>query len=228
MRPAFTCLRGLVSKKSNQQILNQAERLSVLTAVFRSADRLECVRANAGVVKAVLATGLLSVSICSILAAAPQSPKGAFQLQSRAFRSGGFIPQKYTCSGENVSPALSWTDVPAGTKSLVLVVSDPDAPSGTWIHWLVYDLPVTLHRLREGLPKSGDIEGGGRQGTTSFQDAGYGGPCPPSGDAHHYHFTLYALNAPLGLQAGATWDQVHHAMKGHIIREAELIGLYKR
>jgi Raf kinase inhibitor-like YbhB/YbcL family protein len=229
MRPVHARLRGLASKRLSRKIMNKAEELVVLTSGFSGPDRLKrCARECAGVVKAVAATGLLFAFVCGILTAAERPAKGAFQLQSTAFGEGGFIPQKYTCSGENVSPALSWTDVPAGTKSLVLIVSDPDAPSGTWIHWIVYDLPASIRRLPEGLPKAGDIEGGGRQGTSSFQEVGYGGPCPPPGDAHHYHFTLFALNARLGLQAGATREQVDRAMKGRVIAKAELVGLYKR
>ncbi|HTV55722.1 MAG TPA: YbhB/YbcL family Raf kinase inhibitor-like protein [Terriglobia bacterium] len=177
---------------------------------------------------AVAAIGFLSALTSGILMAAAKPARGAFQVYSTAFRSGGFIPQKYTCGGDNASPALSWREVPAGAKSLVLILSDPDAPGGTWIHWLVYNLSANARQLPEGLSKAGDIKGGGKQGTNSFQDVGYGGPCPPPGDPHHYHFTLYALNVRLALQAGASLDQVDRAMKGHIIGKADLVGLYKR
>jgi Raf kinase inhibitor-like YbhB/YbcL family protein len=161
-------------------------------------------------------------------AAAQKSTRQRFQLESGAFAAGGFIPQKYTCSGDNVSPALSWKNPPNGTQSLVLIVADPDAPSGTWIHWIIYNLPPSSYRLPEGVPKVGEIQGGARQGTTSFQEVGYGGPCPPPGSTHHYHFNLYALNVHLRLPAGATGNEVDRALKGHILGETELVGLYKR
>jgi Raf kinase inhibitor-like YbhB/YbcL family protein len=170
---------------------------------------------------------LVFCSVCGILKAGQKSAQGQFRLESAAFRAGGFIPRKYTCNGDNLSPALTWTAAPVGTKSLALIVADPDAPSGTWIHWIVYNVPPSAHGLPEGVPKTGEIEGGTRQGTSSFQNVGYGGPCPPPGDPHHYHFMLYALNAPLRLNAGATREQVDDAMKGHILAKTELVGLYQ-
>jgi Raf kinase inhibitor-like YbhB/YbcL family protein len=153
---------------------------------------------------------------------------GHFRLESAAFRAGGFIPRKYTCSGDNVSPPFSWTGTPAGTKSFALIVADPDAPSGVWIHWIVYNIQPSARELPQSVPKTGEIKGGARQGTSSFQEVGYGGPCPPPGDAHHYHFMLYALDTRLSLSAGATRDQVDDAMKGHILAKTETVGLYGR
>jgi Raf kinase inhibitor-like YbhB/YbcL family protein len=229
MKPVQARLRPLASRTSSRTSICEAQRLFAQLVPITDAEKLKHgAQAWYSVVKLVVAIGLLSASISGSLIAAEKPARGEFQLHTTAFQAGGFIPPKYTCSGDNVSPALSWTGVPGGTKSLVLIVSDPDAPSGTWIHWIVYDLPASARQLPERLPKAGDIEGGGRQGTTSFQEVGYGGPCPPPGDAHHYHFTLYALNARLNLQAGASGEQIDGAMKGHVIAKAELIGLYKR
>jgi Raf kinase inhibitor-like YbhB/YbcL family protein len=121
-----------------------------------------------------------------------------------------------------------WTDSPAGTQSLVLIVDDPDAPAGTWVHWVLYDLPPNAHRLDEALPPAGDVEGGGRQGTNDFGKSGYGGPCPPPGKPHRYFFKLYALDSRLNLKAGATKLDVEQAMKGHVLAKAEVMGRYRR
>ena len=174
------------------------------------------------------AAAIFFISCCPSLARAQKPAQGKFQLRSAAFAAGAFIPQKYTCSGDNVSPALNWKNAPGGTQSLALIVVDPDAPSGTWVHWIVYNVSPGAQGLPEGVPKAGEIAGGAQQGTSSFQDVGYGGPCPPPGDAHHYHFMLYALNARLRLATGATRQELDGAMKGHILAKAELVGLYGR
>ncbi|MGH9434001.1 MAG: YbhB/YbcL family Raf kinase inhibitor-like protein, partial [Terriglobia bacterium] len=122
-------------------------------------------------------------------------------LQTAAFAPGGFIPARFTCKGDDVSPALAWSGSPANTRAFALIVEDPDAPAGTWTHWLVYDLPSSARALPEGVPKTGEISGGGRQGTNDFGKIGYGGPCPPPGKPHRYFFRLYALNARLQLNA---------------------------
>lgn len=156
-------------------------------------------------------------------AASPQ-----MRLQAAAFTPGGFIPARFTCAGKDVSPSLTWSDAPDRTQAFALIVEDPDAPAGTWTHWLVYDLPSTAHALSEGLPKTAEISGGGRQGMNDFGKIGYGGPCPPPGKPHHYFFRLYALNAPLHLNAGASKEQVHEALKSHVEAETELMGRFKR
>jgi Raf kinase inhibitor-like YbhB/YbcL family protein len=228
MRPVHAHHGVRPPKRSSRKRIS-GQQLVAHSALITHARIVNCRRSKwLSVIKSLAATGLLSVSVSGVLVAAAKPAKGVFQLYSTAFRAGGSIPQRYTCSSDNVSPALSWAEIPAGTQSLVLILSDPDAPSGTWIHWLVYDLPANARHLPEGLPKNGDIEGGGRQGTNSFQDVGYGGPCPPPGDAHHYHFTLYALNIRIGLEAAASRAQVDRAMQGHIIGKADLVGLYKR
>lgn len=152
----------------------------------------------------------------------------SFVLETKAFPKGGEIPGKYTCSGEDVSPALSWSGAPQETKSFALIVEDPDAPSGTFTHWIVYDLPATTHQLPENVSKTDDLSGGGRQGRNDFRRVGYGGPCPPPGRSHRYFFKLYALNAALNLPAGTSKQDVESAMRGRIIAQAELVGKFAR
>jgi len=149
------------------------------------------------------------------------------KLESNAFAAGGMIPAKYTCDGDDTSPDLQWDAPPVGTQSLVLIVDDPDAPSGIFVHWVVYDIPPETRQLPEGVGALSTLEGGGTQGSSSFNRLGYGGPCPPSG-THRYFFKLYALDQPLGLDSGATKDQVVAAMEGHILDTAELMGRYSR
>jgi Raf kinase inhibitor-like YbhB/YbcL family protein len=153
-----------------------------------------------------------------------------FTLASPAFQNGDTIPRQYTCDGTDVSPPLDWLAPPAGAVSFALIVEDPDAPGGTFIHWVLYDLPGTTASLPEAVPKAAELPqlGGAKQGRTSFGRTGYGGPCPPAGRAHHYHFRLFALKAKLGLGAGATRDQVMTAMQAHELGRAELVGLYAR
>jgi Raf kinase inhibitor-like YbhB/YbcL family protein len=152
----------------------------------------------------------------------------AFTLETKAFPKGGEIPSKYTCTGEDVSPALSWSGAPQGTKSFALIVEDPDAPSGTFTHWIVYDLPGITHQLAENIAKTDDLGGGGRQGRNDFHRVGYGGPCPPPGKAHRYFFRLYALNTTLNLPPGASKQEVEGALRGHVIGKAELMGKFGR
>jgi Raf kinase inhibitor-like YbhB/YbcL family protein len=151
-----------------------------------------------------------------------------FQIESAAFTQGATIPTRYTCSGENISPPLTWTDPPAGTRSLALIVEDPDAPAGTWTHWVVYNLPAKTRSMDPNLPKGNTLPNGGLQGITSFGSAGYGGPCPPPGPAHRYFFRLYSLDTVLNLKPAATKKDVLQAMKGHILAQAEVMGLFKR
>jgi Raf kinase inhibitor-like YbhB/YbcL family protein len=152
---------------------------------------------------------------------------GTMNLTSTSFQ-GNQIPAKFTCSGAGVSPQLAWSAPPAGTASFALIVTDPDAPGRTFVHWVLYDLPAETRALPEGLPGVGQLTDGSRQGRTDFGEIGYGGPCPPPGSPHHYHFTLYALDAKLNLPVGATRAQVEAAMQGHVLARGELVGLYKR
>lgn len=151
----------------------------------------------------------------------------SFQITSSAFTEGSPIPRKYTCEGEDESPPLAWSTAPAGAKSLALIADDPDAPMGTWVHWVIFNLPPTLTGLPEGIAKNPSVEGG-LQGNNDFRKTGYGGPCPPRGKPHRYFFKLYALDTMLPLQAGATKAEVEKAMRGHILAQGQLMGTYSR
>jgi len=160
--------------------------------------------------------------------AADKAGKDKMQLTSSAFTEGAAIPAKYTCDARNVSPPLAWSGVPAGAKSLALIVDDPDAPSGTWVHWVLYDLPVSANGLPEDLPKSQYAAGGAKQGLNDFRHLGYGGPCPPHGQPHRYFFKLYALDASLDLKPGLTKKEIEAAMEKHILAQGQLMGTYQR
>jgi len=153
----------------------------------------------------------------------------AFTLASAAFGEGAAIPAKYTCDGVDVSPPLSWSGSPAGTRGFALIVDDPDAPAATWVHWVLYNLPAAVSELPENIAKVESLDlGGARQGRNDFRRPGYGGPCPPSGPAHRYFFKLHALDAPLTLKAGAQKKDVEAAMEGHVLATAQLMGTYAR
>lgn len=152
----------------------------------------------------------------------------SFQITSPAFSAGGDIPKKFTCDGPDVSPKLAWNEPPAKTQAFALIVDDPDAPAGTWVHWVLFDLPASVRELAEGVVKQEQVPGGAKQGRNSFGNIGYGGPCPPPGKPHRYFFKLYALDANLGLKAGATKVDVERAMKAHILAQAEIMGKYGR
>jgi Raf kinase inhibitor-like YbhB/YbcL family protein len=152
----------------------------------------------------------------------------AFTINSSAFDQGGIVPKKHTCDGPDLSPALKWTDPPEGTKSLALIMDDPDAPVGIWVHWVLYNLPSETRELPEALPTSETLSNGAKQGMNDFRKTGYGGPCPPKGPAHRYFFKLHALDASLNLAGKATKQEVEKAMKGHILAEAQLVGKYGR
>jgi Raf kinase inhibitor-like YbhB/YbcL family protein len=150
-----------------------------------------------------------------------------FELTSTAFGPGEPIPRRYTCDGEDLSPPLAWGDPPQGTQSFALIADDPDAPVGTWVHWVLYDLPAGTRGLPEEVPPDADLPDGSRHGKNSWRRLGYGGPCPPSG-THRYFFKLYALDTTLALNAGANKEQLLRAMEGHILAQAELMGVYSR
>ncbi|MBI3324317.1 MAG: YbhB/YbcL family Raf kinase inhibitor-like protein [Candidatus Omnitrophica bacterium] len=151
-----------------------------------------------------------------------------FALSSPAFQAHTPIPKPYTCDGTDISPALTWTDPPAGTKSFALIMDDPDAPVGTWVHWVVYNLPAAIRHLPEQVPALPSLADQSRQGRNDFRRVGYGGPCPPPGPAHRYVFKLYALDTMLGLEAGQTKAELERTMEGHILDKAELVGTYRR
>jgi Raf kinase inhibitor-like YbhB/YbcL family protein len=150
------------------------------------------------------------------------------ELTSPAFADGQPIPAKHTCDGNDVSPPLKWSGVPAAAKGLALIADDPDAPLGTWVHWVLYDLPPNTTDLTEDVPKGQYLPNGGKQGVNDFKRLGYGGPCPPPGKPHRYFFKLYALDTPVDLKPGATKKDLVKAMEGHILAEGQLMGTYKR
>ena len=150
------------------------------------------------------------------------------QITSSAFSEGGPIPKKYTCDAEDASPPLAWSGVPAGAKSLALIADDPDAPMGTWVHWVIFNLPPTLTGLSEGITKASQVGGGAIQGNNDFRRIGYGGPCPPRGKQHRYFFKLYALDTSLALKAGSSKADLEKAMRGHVLAQGQLMGTYSR
>lgn len=149
------------------------------------------------------------------------------QLTSSAFEQGKPIPAKYSCRGEDVSPALSWGEPPAGTQSFALIMDDPDAPVGTWVHWVLFNIPPSARGLAEAVPSDATLADGSMNGKNSWGRLGYGGPCPPSG-THRYFFKLYALDEMLGLSSGADKGELLKAMEGHILAQGELMGTFSR
>jgi len=176
---------------------------------------------------------------CTLPACAPAGNEFAstedtdmtFTLTSPAFKNGERIPKEHSGEGKDTSPPLEWTDPPDGTQRFALVCDDPDAPAGTWDHWLIWNLPADTRKLPEGVPATETVAdlGGARQGNNSWPKIGYGGPMPPPGHGvHHYHFRLYALDSDLDLAAGADKEALEEAMEGHLLGTAELTGLYSR
>jgi Raf kinase inhibitor-like YbhB/YbcL family protein len=178
---------------------------------------------------------LVIVLVLSACAPAPSEPTPvpptataapSLEISSPSFVEGEAIPVSFSCDGEDTSPALTWTEPPAGTQSFVLIMDDPDA-GGTWVHWVVYNLPASSRGLDAAIPVDTEIEGGGLQGRNSSRINGYKGPCPPSG-THRYFFKLYALDTVLDLPAGAHNVEVTVGMKDHILATAELMGNFSR
>ncbi|MFQ5772458.1 MAG: YbhB/YbcL family Raf kinase inhibitor-like protein [bacterium] len=149
------------------------------------------------------------------------------KITSKAFEEGGMIPDKYTCDGADISPPLKWESIPDSTRSLALISDDPDAPMGTWVHWVVYNLPATKRELPENVPPRETLADGTKQGKNDFGKIGYGGPCP-LGVTHRYYFKIYALDTELSLESGITKATLLKSMAGHILAEGQLMGKYKR
>lgn len=146
---------------------------------------------------------------------------------SSAFVQNAPIPLKYTCDGQDISPPLSWRGAPSNTRSFAVIADDPDAPMGTWIHWLLFDIPATASSLPAAIPQTATLTDGSRYGTNSWGQQRYGGPCPPSG-THRYFFKVYALDVQLALPADVTNTQLLQKMQGHILAKGELMGVYRR
>ncbi len=174
------------------------------------------------------------VTACSLSERAVQEPTktnqqaAKIELSSAAFANGQSIPKKYTCDGEDVSPPLKWTNAPKETKSFALISDDPDAPAGTWVHWVIFNIPADVSELKENLPKTESVLGKAKQGINDFEKIGYGGPCPPSGSPHRYFFKLYALDTELNLSGNVKKEDLVKAMQGHILAEGQIIGTYQR
>ncbi|MBM3137805.1 MAG: YbhB/YbcL family Raf kinase inhibitor-like protein [Chloroflexi bacterium] len=149
------------------------------------------------------------------------------KLISPVFLHQSLMPSVYTCDGKNISPQLVWDDLPKGTQSLALIMDDPDATSGTWVHWVIFNIPSSKSSLEENFPKERELSNGAKQGVNSSGKIGYIGPCPPSG-THRYIFKLYALSQSLNLEAGCTKEELLKAMKNKILEETQIIGLYQR
>lgn len=144
-------------------------------------------------------------------------------VSSTAFKEGGMIPRKYTCDDRDLSPQIAWSGVPAKAKSIALICDDPDAPAGTWVHWVVFNIPATV----KDLPEGASLPGGAKLGINDFRKLVYGGPCPPGG-THRYYFKVYALDTMLNLKEGATKGELLKAMEGHLLAQGQLMGKYKR
>src|SRR5665213_510770 len=165
---------------------------------------------------------------------ADPNTKSTFHIYSHSFKPGGAIPDQYTCKGQNISPDICWKGEPTKTKSFVLIVEDPDAPGQTWVHWVIYNIPIkkaspdgNVYELTEGYPRDEETPGGILQGSNDFKKIGYDGPCPPSG-IHRYYFELYALNGILDLSAGVTKAELVTAMKGHVLAQTQMMGTYSK
>jgi len=168
----------------------------------------------------------LILAVCVASASLAQESK--LQLRSRAFAKGSVIPSEYTCTGPDKSPPLTWTGTPAGTRSFALIVDDPDAPRGTFVHWVIYNMGSSVNQLPEDTPRSAQTTFGARQGVNGLNNIGYRGPCPPPGARHHYHFRLFALDSPLKLEPGASAAEVRQAMREHVLASTELVGIFGR
>jgi Raf kinase inhibitor-like YbhB/YbcL family protein len=171
------------------------------------------------------------ILLCVISAALLHHATGAavsLQISTSAFSPGEAIPKTFTCDGQDISPQLTWTDPPLTTQSFALIMDDPDAPAGTWVHWVVYNLPASTRELAENVPNREQLPNGAHQGRNDFNKTGYNGPCPPAGKPHRYFVKLYALDIKLHLRAGALKTDVERAMQTHIVAQSELMGRYSR
>jgi Raf kinase inhibitor-like YbhB/YbcL family protein len=188
----------------------------------------QSIKRRSSLVKPLLTIG----AICLLLAMAPKARaqnQTGFTISSPAFASNGQIPPQYTCKTHDAgSPPLGWRNVPAGAKTLALIIKDPDAPRGTFIHWVIYNIPATATGLQANVPRIAKLANGALQGSNTVGKIGYMGPCPPPGPAHHYHFYLMALDARIDLRPEATAGEIEAASRGHVKGEAELVATFAR
>jgi Raf kinase inhibitor-like YbhB/YbcL family protein len=181
---------------------------------------------------AVSSSLLLLLAGCSNHIQQPEpvdTPKSAttMSVSSAAFADGQSIPDKYTCHGQDISPPLQWSGTPSQAKSIALTCEDPDAPSGTFTHWVIFDVPATATGLPENVSKSATLPDGSEQGKNSFGNTGYNGPCPPGGKLHHYIFKVYALDTSVKLDSGAEREDLLKAIDGHVLSQGQLTGTYQ-
>ncbi|HEU0026086.1 MAG TPA: YbhB/YbcL family Raf kinase inhibitor-like protein [Ktedonobacterales bacterium] len=151
-----------------------------------------------------------------------------FELTSSAIRANEELPRRFSCDGAHISPPLAWSGAPANAATFALIVDDPDAPSGTFTHWVLFNIPGDVDHLDENISQAPQLDNGAVQGRNDFGRSGYGAPCPPRGETHRYRFTLYALDAPLRAPAGATRQQALQAMRAHVLDQAQLVSAYRR
>jgi Raf kinase inhibitor-like YbhB/YbcL family protein len=170
----------------------------------------------------------ISIALVFILFACVRPVQAQLTLTSPALAPGAAIATANACTGDDQSPELTWSKAPQATKSFALIVQDPDAPSGTFIHWVAYNIPAQTNSLPAGVPRTAEIAGGGQNGINGFDHIGYNGPCPPPGKIHHYHFRLFALDSILTPGDKADAGAVESAMKGHVLETAELVGTFER
>ncbi|HEY2082759.1 MAG TPA: YbhB/YbcL family Raf kinase inhibitor-like protein [Verrucomicrobiae bacterium] len=182
--------------------------------------------------KIFLAAAVCLTAACALVATGsvlqPPETHQQMNITSSAFKNGQPIPSPYTCDGKNISPPLAWNGAPRNAASLVLIVDDPDAPSGVWTHWVIFDLPADSSGLPEGASKTEPVAGNAKEGVNDFKKIGYSGPCPPAGKQHRYFFKIYALDITLGLQPGAPRKAIEAAMTKHILAQGQLMGTYQR
>ncbi len=175
-----------------------------------------------------LTTACLAAAALGPPAAAQKGMGASMQVSSSAFSSGANVPKRNSCDGEDLSPALAWSAPPAGTRSLAIIADDPDAPRGTFTHWLAYNIPAEKRELPAGVPAAATLAEGGAQGRNGFGKLGYGGPCPPPGKPHRYFFRVFALDVTLAVKPGADREELERAMQGHVLAQGELMGRYGR
>jgi hypothetical protein len=183
--------------------------------------------------KKVTVTFLQAAAALTLITVAPASAQQGgtvmpFSISSTAFTTGGNIPKAFTADGRDVSPSLLWDNPPPGTQSFALICDDPDAPAGTWVHWVIWNIPSSARGLNEAVQHIKILVDGSAQGRNDFGRIGYGGPSPPQGKPHRYFFRLYALKDKLALAAGATRSELEDAMRGKVLATTELMGTYRR